>query len=190
MQIQCGLLVRTITHIYRGKRSIFQFTTVRLGKNPSMVNHHLAWTATCSGWTVRWCNWCDIIAFWVHDCPVHLGMSLGWENGIPLFINWMRPMSKGNPDACAQSKLRSKTHEVATQFSACCTDGEYRTTRRRLHGGVAVFSWNRRIPLSPACVETNTGSLYEGEFPCCMEKKQSNNWIWKGEKCGTDSQSS
>lgn len=64
-------------------------------------------------------------------------------------------------------------------ISLCCLDGEQRTTRRRFHGTAAVFFSNRRIPLSPAWGETNTGSSYEGEFPwiylSCIEKQQSPN---------------
>lgn len=70
--------------------------------------------------------------------------------------------------------------------SLCCVDGESRTTRRRFHGSAAVFFSNRRIPLSPAWGETNTGSSYEGEFPwiylSCVEKQQSPNWIWGRER--------
>lgn len=61
--------------------------------------------------------------------------------------------------------------------SLCCVDGELRMMRRRFHGSAAVFFLNRHIPLSPAWGETNTGSSYEGEFPCiylsCAEKQQS-----------------
>lgn len=74
----------------------------------------------------------------------------------------------------AQSSIRGEMNIVLRQRG-----------KRGGRGGVSMgvllwfFSSNRRIPLSHAWGETNTGSSDEGEFPriylSCVEKQQSPN---------------